>query len=231
MNKRRRYNDPIPNEHVQGTAEGYDQWNEDPQHPQGSQAFISAADPPTFTTRSEYDHSAVVPTESNAKGDSQWASHESSYPEVAGYQQQPYFYQQTANPNPATYNSSWTSSEPHPYGSTGAPPAYSVGQRTSATSMPYFPSQTSAPIASTTKTVDGTAAIGYSDLEHTTQYAYSKPSALVTAAQREAAKQSSAFYFDDAGMPLKIQSLPILDNLVRGYFLFYNRQAESLTLS
>lgn len=213
VNKRRRFNDSAPDDNVPETAEAYGQWHQDPQHQQGSKSFASISDPPSFTTRADYSHPAVASAESTTKGDSQWAPPESAYPDLAGYQQQPYFYQQTTNP--ATYTSSWPQSQAQTYDAAGTSSSYSVGEPTAGSAMPYFPPQTSAQSAPAAENTDDSAALSYSDLEHATQYAYSKPSALVTAAQREAAKQNSAFYFDDASMHLKIQSLPILDNLVR----------------
>jgi hypothetical protein len=236
VSKRRRFNDSPANDKVPAPTEGYDQWNADPQLQQGSKTYTSAADPQSFTTRPEYSNPAVVSTDSNPTGGSQWSQavsaypelseyqqrtslhnlnslrDESAYPDLTGHQQQPYFYPQSTNP--AAYTSSWPPSEAQPSEGTGGSGNYSVGEQTAATTMPYFPPQTASQVAPTTEAVDESTAISYSDLEHATQYAYSKPSALVTAAQREAAKQSSAFYFDDASMHLKIQSLPILDNLV-----------------
>lgn len=213
VNKRRRFNDSVADDNVSAPAEIYDQWTGDPQQQQSSKTFTSAADQPSFSSRPEYSNPAVASADSSGKGDSQWTPNESAYPELAGYQQQPYFYQPATNA--ATYTSSWPPNETQPYEPTGTSPSYSVGEQTSATTMPYFPPQTSTQPAAPIEAVDESAALRYSDLEHATQYAYSKPSALVTAAQREAAKQTSAFYFDDASMHLKIQSLPILDNLVR----------------
>lgn len=214
-NKRRRIDDSTPESSVQGSAEEYDRWKVGAQHSQGSNAFASVSDPPTFTTRSEYNHPAIAPTESNTESGSQWVSHGSSYPELPGYQQQPYFYQQT--PNPASYTSSWPHREPHQYEATGTSSSYTAEQQTSAAAMPDFPTKILAQSGSASDIVDATAAISRSGVDQANQNAYSTPSALTTAAQREAAKQSSAFYFDDAGMPLKIQSLPILDNLVRDH--------------
>lgn len=205
-------NESAPDESLSGTTEEYDHWNRDPQHQQGSKAFTSTTDQPPFSTRPEYGHPAAASAEASTKGDSQWASPESAYPDLTGYQQQPYFYQQSTNP--AAYTSPWPQGEVQSYEAVGTSSSYSTGEQTAATVMPYFPPRTSTQPASATDNADDNPALSYSDLEHATQYAYSKPSALVTAAQREAAKQNSAFYFDDASMHLKIQSLPILDNLV-----------------
>lgn len=195
MTKRRRLDD---SDEAAATSEPFDQhWNEDAHTQQ--QAFVSGQVPSDFPAAN-----ALGSTEGSSWPPStNTTSDVSAYPDLSSYQQQPYFYGQTP---------SWNSTAAPSFGDTTAATAsasYSVGEQTTATTMPFFPPSNSSNVGD-----DSTAAFNYPDIEVANQYAsYTAPSATAQLAQREAAK-SSAYYFDDASMHLKIQSLPILDNLV-----------------
>ncbi|KAK5165594.1 TTAGGG repeat binding factor [Saxophila tyrrhenica] len=128
-------------------------------------------------------------------------SNVSPYPDVASYSQQPYFYQQT---HPSTYNSPWP------------PPgegAFQEGEGyQSAGAMPYFP-----PHATADAGMDGT-----DGQQHMVQYgqdpASGQPFSYASGNENgvprsDVPQQASAFLYEDASMHLKIQSLPILENL------------------
>lgn len=212
MTKRRRLDNATDDA---ATSEPFDQhWDEDPQgqsrtqQQQPAHSFVSGQDAPSFSTT----------TAANALGTtegSSWpnaSSDVSAYPDLAPYQQQPYFYGQSGA---GTYNSSWNTSAAQSYGDTSTSVSYSVGDQANTTTMPFFPPSSAAHVGDSTEAIDSNGALSYPDLTTADQYAsYTAPSATAQLAQREAAK-SSAYYFDDASMHLKIQSLPILDNLVR----------------
>lgn len=147
---------------------------------------------------------------------SQWGfQHNASpYPDVSSYQQ-PYFYQQT---DPSTYNSPWPpavqDANASTYAATPAPnysSTNSFAQQQS--SMPFFPqsqTQVEQPPRQTESyevTGDGTYQ-SYPDLDGPPQYNYAMPQV-----QSRASRAMADFYFEDASMHLKLQSLPILDNL------------------
>ena len=121
------------------------------------------------------------------------------YPDVTSYQQ-PYFSQQT---DPSTYNSPWPPADTQAYGTPGTYPMLSQS-----TTMPFFP---------VTQTADqgfdaATAFQGFPELDAAPpqyDYVHNVPQER----SHEQPKNVSAFYFEDASMHLKIQSLPILENL------------------
>ena len=142
----------------------------------------------------------------------QWNNSSSVYPEVPSYAQQPYFFQQT---DPSTYNSPWPPPEATAFGSQTS--NYSVSAP--ATTMPYFPTQPAVtePSDSTMETAvalpQPASYQNYpSEIEAPSQYAYAQQPGASSQARGD---QSSAFLYEDASMHLKIQSLPILENLVR----------------
>ncbi|KAK4494187.1 hypothetical protein PRZ48_014485 [Zasmidium cellare] len=210
MTKRRRLDNATDDA---ATSEPFDQhWDEDPQaqsrgqQQQPAHSFVSGQDAPSFSTT----------TAANALGTtegSSWpnaSSDVSAYPDLAPYQQQPYFYGQSGA---GTYNSSWNTSAAQSYGDSSTSVSYSVGDQANTATMPFFPPSSAAHVGDSTEAIDSNGALSYPDLTTADQYAsYTAPSATAQLAQREAAK-SSAYYFDDASMHLKIQSLPILDNL------------------
>ncbi|KAK3070969.1 TTAGGG repeat binding factor [Teratosphaeriaceae sp. CCFEE 6253] len=130
-----------------------------------------------------------------------WSSGASTYPDVASYSQ-PYFYQAT---DPLTYTSPWPPVHGTTFNNTAG---YNTDIGASA-DMPFFPTN---PTNEQSGVYDASA-IGsypnYSQSDVNTQYAYAdqvRPDAIASTA-------GSAFYLDDASMHLKLQSLPILDNL------------------
>ncbi|KAK3112782.1 TTAGGG repeat binding factor [Teratosphaeriaceae sp. CCFEE 6253] len=130
-----------------------------------------------------------------------WSSGASTYPDVASYSQ-PYFYQAT---DPLTYTSPWPPVHGTTFNNTAG---YNTDIGASA-DMPFFPTN---PTNEQPGVYDASA-IGsypnYSQSDVNTQYAYAdqvRPDAIASTA-------GSAFYLDDASMHLKLQSLPILDNL------------------
>ncbi|CAK4034858.1 Transcription factor TBF1 [Lecanosticta acicola] len=224
-NKRRRLDDAAAEEGAPSAAEGYDRpWEEDSRtasHAPGTagRTFVSSGQ----QNGSAYGSSHVAADYAASQGmgateGSGWQqnSESSAYPDLAPYQQQPYFYGQANQPG---YNSSWAPTAPasQPYGHTATSGSYSVGEQAGTATMPYFPpQQPNVNGAETTDVPLDEPNSNYSrlpSLEVSNQYAsYTQPSHTAALAQREAAK-SSAYYFDDASMHLKIQSLPILDNL------------------
>ena len=137
----------------------------------------------------------------------------SAYPDVASYSQQPYFYQQT---DPNAYNSPWPPAEPGAFASQAS--SYNVPAPAVGSAMPFFPpSQTAA------ETSEG----GFEGVVSTAVGSYPRDVQLPPLRRdlsqdddgRQAgdgAVQPLTTYYDDASMHLKIQSLPILENLVRG---------------
>ena len=210
LTKRRRIED-VTGDAAPTNPEAYEQWDDDAQN-QASQPYVSGQDRASFSTgQADFSNPAAAAGALSATEGSSWqASDTSAYPDLATYQQQPYFYGQN-NSTTANYNTSWTPATTQAYGDTSV--GYSVNGQTATTSMPFFPPST-ANVIDPGDGLDGATAFNYPDVEHASQYAsYTQPSATAALAQREAAK-SSAYYFDDASMHLKIQSLPILDNLV-----------------
>ena len=135
----------------------------------------------------------------------------SSYPDVSSYSQQPYFFQQS---DPSTYNSRWPPPETASLGSQAN--SYSVPPQAAA--MPFFPPQTpvepsEAPFEATN--VSQPSFQNYrQEIEAPSQYAYVQQSNGNGQPGSEMPSQTSAFLYEDASMHLKIQSLPILENLV-----------------
>ncbi|EME41097.1 hypothetical protein DOTSEDRAFT_74578 [Dothistroma septosporum NZE10] len=214
MTKRRRIEDAT-GDAAPTNPEAYEQWDDEAQN-QASQSYVSGQDGAPFSTgQADFSNSAAAAGAVNTTEGSSWQPPDSStYPDLATYQQQPYFYGQNntaaAGTAAAGYTSSWAPATTQPYGDTSV--AYSVNGQTASASMPFFP-PSAANVNDSADGLDGTTAFNYPDVEHASQYAsYAQPSATAALAQREAAK-SSAYYFDDASMHLKIQSLPILDNL------------------
>jgi protein TBF1 len=135
----------------------------------------------------------------------QWSSTlGNAYPDVASYSQ-PYFHQQT---DPSTYLSSWPPADASNavYNDTAS---FNAGT-TTAQSMPYFPTSSAADQANV---YDAAGSSSFSALPPT------DPAAQVSYGdaqpQVDAPASGSALYLEDASMHLKLQSLSILDNLVR----------------
>ena len=143
----------------------------------------------------------------------QWnASGASSYPDVSSYAQQPYFYQQS---NPSSYNSSWPPAETAPVGAQTN--SYSLPAST--TTMPFFPSQTPAEPSEGTFDAADVPQSSFQNYQQEVdvpqQYAYVQQVGTDWQARSDLPPGASAFLYEDASMHLKIQSLPILENLVR----------------
>jgi hypothetical protein len=136
----------------------------------------------------------------------------SRYPDVTSYSQQPYFFQQT---DPSTYNSPWPPAETNAFGSQTS--NYSVSAPT--TTMPYFPTQTvtqQSESALDTAVAPQPSYQNYSsEIEAPSQYAYVQQPGHSSQVRGNVASQTPAFLYEDASMHLKVQSLPILENLVR----------------
>ena len=138
----------------------------------------------------------------------QWHGTEASrYPDVASYSQQPYFYQHT---DPNTYNSPWP---PKDIASSGT----NAGSYTApglCGSMPYFPPQSTLEVAESS--IDA-AVPSFQSFEQgieslPQQYAVQQVSH--GGSRSDVPVRRSASFFEDASMQMKIQSLPILGNLV-----------------
>lgn len=135
------------------------------------------------------------------------------YPDVSSYSQ-PYFYQQT---HPSAYNSPWPPSDAPTFGSHTNTYPQPSSMSAAATDMPFFPSQPPA------ETVEPS----FNDVQqqqlvptfsqdgvNATTFAYASRNEHGLA-RSDVPAESSAFLYEDASMHLKIQSLPILENLVR----------------
>lgn len=204
--KRRRLDDSA-GEDVSRPSGTYDQWDNDRSSTLGTQSYAGGQPASAYSNPAGAASSALNTTDS-------WRpTSTSSYPDLASYQQQPYFY---APSGQAAYNESWAPAPVGAYTNTSSTTSYSLRPPSTTVTMPFFPGQ--AANATNGEKVEANestnADLSYVDMDKATQLAeYSAPSATATRAQQEAAK-SSAYYFDDASMKMKIQSLPILDNLV-----------------
>lgn len=150
----------------------------------------------------------------------QWNASQSPYPDVSSYQQ-PYFYQQT---DPSTYNSPWPPTSHNISAASYMPTTSSIGYHGSSSlvsqqppSLPFFtqpPSsvehQPQQSLAESYEPTGEAAFPSYPDLDppQVSTYNYANPQM-----QRQAHRSMSDFNFEDASMHLKLQSLPILDNL------------------
>lgn len=123
----------------------------------------------------------------------------------------PYFYQQT---HPNTYNSPWPPSDSTSYAS--QPSNYSLP---APTNMPYFHTPQSLPDQSDANldaTVPQPSYQNYpAEIEASSQYAYVQNPGASNLSRPDLQSKSPAYLYEDASMHLKIQSLSILENLVR----------------
>ncbi|KAI7155137.1 hypothetical protein KC349_g7176 [Hortaea werneckii] len=150
----------------------------------------------------------------------QWNPSQSPYPDVSSYQQ-PYFYQQT---DPSTYNSPWPPTSHNISAASYMPTTSSIGYHGSSSlvpqqtpSLPFFTQPQSSveqqpqqPLTESYEPTGDAAFPGYPDPDpsQVSTYNYAIPQI-----QRQAQRSVSDFNFEDASMHLKLQSLPILDNL------------------
>ena len=171
---------------------------------------------------SSTDYHNHLATASTALTDtSQWhPSVASHYPDLTSYQQQPYFYNHSADSNSVTtFPSSWHSSDVQPFDPSVTAADHSVQETTATATMPFFPpSQHSAMADSNNDVDDGASTLqvaNFPDFESFAQHAIAQSRRSNQLRPRpDTIKRTSSVYFGDASMHLKIQSLPILDNLV-----------------
>ncbi len=147
-----------------------------------------------------------------------WQGSATSYPDVSTYSQQPYYSFQHSDPS--TYTLPWPPADAASYGSQAS--NYSVTAPAGA--MPYFPP----PAGQRTSESDFETANAlpvpnyHQDVEpSSSQRTYSQSQSVSQpqqpqqrTARSDVRGPSSALYFEDASMHLKIQSLSILENLV-----------------
>jgi len=129
-----------------------------------------------------------------------WTFSPFMYPDVSSYQQ-PYFYEHT---DPSVYTSPWPPQE-----SDTAYPATANDHSFLAQpdSIPYFPPQHDQ--------ADGFD-VGLPHCSTFQEHDLGSQDPYINHSQaHDASSRLPAFHLDDASMHLKIQSLPILDNLVR----------------
>lgn len=163
-----------------------------------------------------HDPSAAASLSESSDPNGQWnSSGASPYPEISSYSQQPYFYQQT---DPSTYNSPWPPAESASFGTSQAN-SYSGSGSGPTAIMPFFPPQTPAEPSETTLDTTNTVAQPFQsytapETDSSAQYPPYLPTSSNGQSRSEVQAPQSAFYLEDASMHLKIQSLPILDNLV-----------------
>jgi hypothetical protein len=136
------------------------------------------------------------------------------YPDVSSYSQ-PYFYQQT---HPSTYTSPWPPNENASFGQQSNSYPQPSSMTGAATDMPFFPSHTQAEATDAIFRVEdvqqqqllpGLA----QDNFNTPPFAYASRNENGVA-RSDVPAEASAFLYEDASRHLKIQSLPILENLV-----------------
>ncbi|KAI7497676.1 hypothetical protein KC367_g5696 [Hortaea werneckii] len=150
----------------------------------------------------------------------QWNSSQSPYPDVSSYQQ-PYFYQQT---DPSTYNSPWPPASHNVGAASYMPPTSSIGYHGSNSlipqqtpSLPFFTQPQSSveqqPQQTLTETYQPTADTAFPNYPDLDPPQVSTMNYAMPQMQRQAQRSMSNFNFEDASMHLKLQSLPILDNL------------------
>ncbi len=208
----------------QGAADvGQHQHQQSGQPPYGSSGFVGAfahsrsIDYPTAAAGSGLATTAVGSVNEGLEPRSEWQttvgmSSASPYPDVASYSQQPYFFQQT---HPSTYNSPWPPGESALMDTTAD--SYS-GAAAAGPQMPYFPPRSRA------EADDVGYEIAPAQQQHLEQI-YGQDSATVPpftyasgnengVPRSDVPPQASAFLYEDASMHLKVQSLPVLENLV-----------------
>ncbi|PIA88782.1 Transcription factor TBF1 [Cercospora beticola] len=226
--KRRRVDDAAAAEGAAGSnggaADAYPPWHDASQNHHAASSSAAAAPVPAHpfapaqdvsayaASGAEYNHSNHHPPPPPPQGlseGSHWQHADpATYPELAQYSHQPYFYQQqtstaaNAGPWPAT-----SDSQSHAGLPSAPTTTLSRGESSASTTMPYFPSSTAGTAAAISEALDAST-LNYSEGGNAAQY-----QAYGAAGSGALHRDSSSFYFDDAGMHLKIQSLPILDNL------------------
>ncbi|KAK3721011.1 TTAGGG repeat binding factor [Vermiconidia calcicola] len=143
----------------------------------------------------------------NSTPNHQWnSSVVSPYPDVSSYSQQPYFFQQT---DPKAYRAPWPPGDTPSFGTQAN--SYNTLPAPS-TAMPFFPQQQTQNEASESTynaaDIQQQALPAYShDMEPAQQYGYLGSNAPPKN------DVPSAHIYEDASMQMKIQSLPILENL------------------
>jgi protein TBF1 len=177
----------------------------------GVQYASSSGDTTTGPIGAPHDASGANDLADAADPNQAWHASSSRYPDVSTYSQQPYFYQQT---HPSTYNSPWPPAESSAYPS--QPSSYSLSAPN--TTMPYFPTHTTTTDQSETTTdalVPQPSFHNYaSEIDASAQYAYVQNPGASSQSRGDASTKTPTFLYEDASMHLKIQSLPILENLV-----------------
>ncbi|KAI5363343.1 Putative Homeobox-like domain superfamily, telomere repeat-binding factor, dimerization [Septoria linicola] len=191
-------------------SEGYPQWHEKSQA-QTAASFGAGQGVSSYAApAAEYNNPHATSALNVTEGTHWQRSGAATYPDLADYQQQPYFYQQQDS---STFNnsnnSSWqTTAQPSYAGIDATSNSIAVREPSSTATMPYFPPSTSTNVGELPDALDATSTFNYPGVEDSGQYAPYGNGAIASLQ-----RNSSSFYFDDAGMHLKIQSLPILDNL------------------
>ena len=162
---------------------------------------------------------SVLNESSDLSSAAHWHSSAASpYPDIASYSQEPYFYQHT---DPNTYNSPWPPADAASFaaasqaGTYPVPPAPSAAAA-SAGAMPFFPGQTRREPEEGYDAANEQSSFQHGhtqDVEPVPQYGYVQQGASGQS-RSDVPGASSHLYFDDASMHVKVQSLPILENLV-----------------
>ncbi|KAK4544421.1 hypothetical protein LTR36_004312 [Oleoguttula mirabilis] len=209
MTKRRRVDDGSSGGDSSGADEaGFAEWCEPPSQ-QHQQHFPSVFHGGAYGGGPHH-HDQVVAhglhesSEHPNPGAAHWSSSGASpYPDVSSYQQ-PYFYQQT---DPSIYTSPWP-----PAQDVSAPFSASTGNYTHAipvpVSMPFFPTTQAQAVQTDAFDVGTEGYQSYQELNPGSQYGYA-----VNQTRVEPPRPASAYYYEDASMHLKMQSLSILDDL------------------
>lgn len=151
-------------------------------------------------------------SENTNQDNTQWpGTGASPYPDVASFAQQPYFFQQT---DPSAYNSPWPPADTATFGTQTS----SLSASAPSAAMPFFPPQTTRTAAASENSFDSNASLplqNYQSRVEPTVPQLVHASSSHVPQHSEGHPQQPALFIEDASMQMKVQSLPILDNLVR----------------
>lgn len=243
MTKRRRLDSTSADE-LAGASSGsgdpaaHHGWSDHTSGSTSTQAFAPSQLVPPYRSNAEYIGQHAPSTIGSAEATQHWQQPEthpnatSAYPDLTAYQQQPYFYDQQRESGAAYGHPSnaWSPADAqYPAASHSTP--YATRDQATNSVMPYFP-PTTVSIHENGDVADGShgTTYQYGEIEHPSSYPY-PPATGNAGSQSDQLVPASTCYFagDDASMNMKIQSLPILDNLVCVCTHKFRSKASTLT--